>query len=186
MAFVVAGVKNAQRPDGFRGCQNGRPDVMLWTRRQWPACALVSEDSASDLLLAPPPACARQRPRATRTRPKSRTRCRRRPSRSPRAKQAFNRYCANCHGLNAEGSPGNDLTPEAPDLTDKAWKHGSTDGEIFNAIKNGVAPEFNMGAFGDQLKDEDIWKVVNYIRISGEEVEVRDCRLAGLEEPACA
>jgi len=34
-------------------------------------------------------------------------------------KQAFTRYCANCHGLNAEGSPGNDLTPEAPDLTDK-------------------------------------------------------------------
>lgn len=79
-------------------------------------------------------------------------------------KQAFNRYCANCHGLNAEGSPGNDLTPEAPDLTDKTWKHGSTDGEIFNSIKNGVAPDFNMGAFKDQLKDEDIWNVVNYIR----------------------
>jgi cbb3-type cytochrome c oxidase subunit III len=79
-------------------------------------------------------------------------------------KQAFTRYCANCHGLNAEGGPGNDLTPPAPDLTDKEWKHGSTDGEIFNSIKNGVAPDFNMGAFGDQLKDEDIWKVVNYIR----------------------
>jgi len=79
-------------------------------------------------------------------------------------KQAFNRYCANCHGLNGEGSPGNDLTPEAPDLTDKTWKHGSTDGEIFNSIKNGIAPDFNMGAFGDQLKDEDVWKVVNYIR----------------------
>lgn len=79
-------------------------------------------------------------------------------------KQSYTRYCANCHGLNAEGSPGNDLTPEAPDLTDKQWKHGSTDGEIFNSIKNGIGPEFNMGAFGDQLKDEDVWKVVNYIR----------------------
>jgi cbb3-type cytochrome c oxidase subunit III len=79
-------------------------------------------------------------------------------------KQAFNRYCANCHGLNGEGSPGNDLTPEAPDLTDKNWKHGSTDGEIFNSIKNGIAPDFSMGAFGDQLKDEDVWKVVNYLR----------------------
>ena len=39
-------------------------------------------------------------------------------------KQSFMRYCANCHGLNAEGSPGNDLTPEAPDLTGKS---GSTD-----------------------------------------------------------
>ena len=79
-------------------------------------------------------------------------------------KQTFTRYCANCHGLNAEGGPGNDLIPPAPDLTDKEWKHGSTDGEIFNSIKNGIPPDLNMGAFGDQLKDEDIWKVVNYIR----------------------
>jgi mono/diheme cytochrome c family protein len=79
-------------------------------------------------------------------------------------KQTYTRYCANCHGLNAEGGPGNDLTPPAPDLTDKEWKHGSTDGEIFSSIKNGVPPELNMGAFGDQLKDEEIWKVVNYIR----------------------
>ena len=79
-------------------------------------------------------------------------------------KLTFNRYCANCHGLNAEGSPGNDLTPEAPDLTDKVWKRGSTDGGIFTTIKNGVAPAFEMGAFGDQVKDEDIWKVVNYVR----------------------
>jgi cbb3-type cytochrome c oxidase subunit III len=79
-------------------------------------------------------------------------------------KASYTRYCANCHGLNAQGSPGNDLTPEAPDLTDKEWKHGSTDGEIFTNIKKGIGPEFNMGAFGDQLKDEDIWRVVNYIR----------------------
>ena len=82
-------------------------------------------------------------------------------------KQAFTRYCANCHGLNAEGGPGNDLTPAAPDLTDKDWKNGSTDGEIFTSIKNGVPPDFNMGAFGDQLKDEEIWTVVNYVRSLG-------------------
>jgi cbb3-type cytochrome c oxidase subunit III len=79
-------------------------------------------------------------------------------------KQSFNRYCANCHGLNAEGGPGNDLTPPAPDLTSNTWKHGSSDGEIFTTIKNGVAPDFNMGAFGDQLKDEELWNVVNYVR----------------------
>jgi cbb3-type cytochrome c oxidase subunit III len=79
-------------------------------------------------------------------------------------KQTFVRYCANCHGLNGEGSPGNDLTPEAPDLTGKSWKHGSTDGEIFSTIKNGVGPDFNMGKWGDQLKDEEIWNVVNYVR----------------------
>jgi mono/diheme cytochrome c family protein len=79
-------------------------------------------------------------------------------------KPVYQRYCANCHGLNLEGGPGNDLIPPAPDLTGKEWRHGSSDGEIFNTIKNGVPPELNMGAWGDQLKDQDIWNVVNYIR----------------------
>jgi hypothetical protein len=46
----------------------------------------------------------------------------------------------------------------------KEWKHGSTDGEIFSVIKNGVPPELNMIPFGDQIKDTEIWNVVNYIR----------------------
>jgi hypothetical protein len=29
---------------------------------------------------------------------------------------------------------------------------------IFDSIKNGVAPHFNMMPFKDQLKDPDIWK----------------------------
>ena len=79
-------------------------------------------------------------------------------------KRLYQRYCASCHGSNGEGGPGNDLIPAAPDLTDKEWKHGSTDGEIFSVIKNGVPPELNMVPFADQLRDTDIWNVVNYIR----------------------
>jgi mono/diheme cytochrome c family protein len=72
--------------------------------------------------------------------------------------------CAPCHGTNGEGGPGNDLIPAAPSLVDDMWDHGSTDGEIFDNIKNGVAPDFNMVPFKDQLKDEEIWTVVNYVR----------------------
>jgi cbb3-type cytochrome c oxidase subunit III len=79
-------------------------------------------------------------------------------------KQIFQKTCAPCHGLNAEGGPGNDLIPAAPDLTDDMWDHGSTDGTIFANIKNGVAPDFNMVAWKDKLKDDDIWNVVNYLR----------------------
>ena len=79
-------------------------------------------------------------------------------------KQIFQKSCATCHGINAEGGPGNDLIPAAPDLTDDVWDHGSTDGEIFDNIKNGVAPEFNMTPWKDSLKDADIWNVVNYLR----------------------
>jgi len=72
--------------------------------------------------------------------------------------------CAPCHGSTGEGGPGNDLIPAAPSLVDDMWDHGSTDGEIFDNIKNGVAPDFNMVPWKDQLKDEQIWQVVNYIR----------------------
>src|SRR5437762_2412266 len=79
-------------------------------------------------------------------------------------KQIFTRNCATCHGITAEGGPGNDLIPAAPDLTDDKWDHGSTDGEIFDVIKNGVAPDFNMIPWKDKLKDPDVWNVVNYLR----------------------
>jgi mono/diheme cytochrome c family protein len=72
--------------------------------------------------------------------------------------------CASCHGINGEGGPGNDLIPAAPSLVDAQWDHGSTDGEIFDNIKNGVGPDFNMVPYKDQLKDEEIWNVVNYLR----------------------
>jgi cbb3-type cytochrome c oxidase subunit III len=79
-------------------------------------------------------------------------------------KRLYQRHCASCHGANAAGGSGNDLIPAAPDLTDQEWKHGGSDGEIFSAIKNGIPPELNMIPFGDQLKDQEIWSVVNYIR----------------------
>jgi mono/diheme cytochrome c family protein len=72
--------------------------------------------------------------------------------------------CASCHGINGEGGPGNDLIPAAPSLVDDVWDHGSSDGEIFSNIKNGVAPDFNMVPFKDQLKDDEIWSVVIYLR----------------------
>ena len=78
--------------------------------------------------------------------------------------QLYRKNCAPCHGVKAEGGSGNDLIPASPDLTDATWDHGSTDGAIFHNIKNGVAPDFNMTPWKDQMKDDDIWNVVNYLR----------------------
>jgi len=72
-------------------------------------------------------------------------------------KQVYTRYCAVCHGVNAEGGSGSDISPPAPDLTDKEWKRGSTDGEIFSVIKNGVPPELSM----------EPWAIESRIRRSG-------------------
>lgn len=79
-------------------------------------------------------------------------------------KRTYLRTCASCHGATAQGGPGNDLIPAAPSLVDGTWAHGSTDGEIFDNIKNGVAPDFNMVPFKDKLNDTDIWNVVNFLR----------------------
>jgi mono/diheme cytochrome c family protein len=78
--------------------------------------------------------------------------------------QLYGRNCASCHGRNGQGGPGNDLIPAAPSLLGDGWTHGSTDGEIFTNIRNGVAPDFNMVPFKDKLKDDEIWNLVNYIR----------------------
>jgi len=79
-------------------------------------------------------------------------------------KQLYGRYCAVCHGINGQGGSGSDISAPAPDLTDKEWKNGSSDGEIFSVIKNGVPPDLNMEPWGDRIKDPDIWNLVNYIR----------------------
>ena len=79
-------------------------------------------------------------------------------------RKIFLRYCASCHGVNAEGGSGSDISPPAPDLTDADWEHGSTDGEIFHTIKNGVPPDLNMAPWADQIKDPDIWNVVNFVK----------------------
>ena len=79
-------------------------------------------------------------------------------------RQLYQRHCASCHGTSGEGGPGNDLIPAAPSLVGDEWAHGSSDGEIFSNIRNGVAPAFNMVPFKDKLKDDEIWTIVNYVR----------------------
>jgi mono/diheme cytochrome c family protein len=78
--------------------------------------------------------------------------------------QLYLRNCASCHGRNGQGGPGNDLIPAAPSLVGDKWDHGSTDGEIFTNIKNGIAPDFNMVPFKDKLKDDEIWNIVTFVR----------------------
>ena len=56
------------------------------------------------------------------------------PESLARGQSEYQRLCANCHGSNGKGGPGNDLTPPAPDLPGTEWKFGSSDGELFYTI----------------------------------------------------
>ena len=78
--------------------------------------------------------------------------------------QLYLKNCASCHGRNGQGGPGNDLIPAAPGLTGDKWDHGSTDQAIFDNIKNGIAPDFNMVPFKDKLKDDEIRSIIAFIR----------------------
>ena len=48
------------------------------------------------------------------------------------------------------------------DFTDTEWQHGETDGEIFLVIRDGVTAD--MLGYEDQIPEEDIWHLVNYIK----------------------
>jgi mono/diheme cytochrome c family protein len=64
--------------------------------------------------------------------------------------------CVACHGNNARGAVG-------PDLTDDEWMRAPSDEMIFNVIKNGRSGTL-MSPFKDALNDEQIWQVVAYLR----------------------
>lgn len=81
-------------------------------------------------------------------------------------KKLYARHCASCHGPNGKGDGGMALSGGTPsDLTDETWDYGSTDGEIFVAIKDGVSAD--MLAYKDKLNDKQIWQVVTFLRSIG-------------------
>jgi hypothetical protein len=51
-------------------------------------------------------------------------------------------------------------------LTDDKWEHGSTDGEIFVNIRDGVGVRGAMKGLNGKpgISDTDMWNVVNYMR----------------------
>jgi mono/diheme cytochrome c family protein len=81
-------------------------------------------------------------------------------------KKLYQRFCASCHGPQGKGDGGLALAGGTPsDLTDDTWDFGSTDGEIFVAIRDGVSAD--MLAYKEKLTEKQIWQVVNYLRSLG-------------------
>ena len=86
--------------------------------------------------------------------------------------QQYAKACAVCHGASGTGDGKLAAATAAygkrpSDLTDAVWDHGSTDGEIFVVIRDGIEPDFNMPGFKARLSETEIWNVVNYVRSLG-------------------
>src|SRR5262245_32673901 len=80
----------------------------------------------------------------------------------------YQKYCRFCHGADAKGN--GPMAPEGThpsDLTDEKWDRGSTDGEIFEVIRDGAGPKFDMKGFKSKLTEEEMWSIVNYVRSLG-------------------
>jgi mono/diheme cytochrome c family protein len=80
-------------------------------------------------------------------------------------KKLYDAQCASCHGATGkgDGKGGALLKPKPSDLTDSAWTHGGSDGEIFAVIRNGIK-QTGMTAFGSRITTQEIWNLVNYVR----------------------
>ena len=63
--------------------------------------------------------------------------------------------CYGCHGGHGGGGMG-------PSLRDQSWVYGSTDADIFNSIAQGRGK--GMPAWGTRIPQDQIWKIVAYIK----------------------
>jgi cytochrome c len=87
-------------------------------------------------------------------------------------KNVYDKYCAECHGVAGDGVSEKAKTlkeagqAKPSDLTDGIWDHGSTDGEIFINIRDGVGVSGAMKGLNGKpgISDTDMWNVVNYMR----------------------
>lgn len=84
-------------------------------------------------------------------------------------KEKYTVLCASCHGNSGKGDgpAAAALTPKPRSLADEKYMKTLSNEYLFKIIKNGgasVGKSPLMPAWGGQLKDQDIWNVVAYIR----------------------
>ena len=79
--------------------------------------------------------------------------------------RVYGRFCRSCHGVRGDGRGQNPSPGTRPaNLIDDEWVHGDSDGEIYNVIRQGVPPAYDMDAWEGRITDEEIWHVVNFLR----------------------
>jgi len=78
------------------------------------------------------------------------------PRAADEGRMMFRGSCSLCHGIKAEGGRG-------PDLTLGTFSVGEADADLYNVIANGSAGT-EMPEFGSRLEEENIWRLVTFLR----------------------
>jgi cytochrome c oxidase cbb3-type subunit III len=76
------------------------------------------------------------------------------PADVAQGQKTFRSHCAPCHGVNAEGGLG-------PNLSTGTFYHGSTDADLLRNIANGIEGTEMPGLF---YSPDRIWQVIAYLR----------------------
>jgi mono/diheme cytochrome c family protein len=83
-------------------------------------------------------------------------------------REVYLTHCASCHGKKGKGDGGQALGGGTPsDLTDASWDYGSTDGEIYWVIREGIESNADMLAYKKTLSEKEMWQIVIFIRSIG-------------------
>ena len=86
------------------------------------------------------------------------------------AGKIYKRKCKKCHGTKGDGkgSSAADLEIKPPDFTKPGYLAGIKDGQLYWILLKGGSEEAEMEAYGPgtdaNLSEEDLWKLVTYIR----------------------
>lgn len=78
-----------------------------------------------------------------------------------RGREVFAKSCAGCHGPHGSGGQRAGFDRPPPDLSDAEFQRSRTDAELLSVVRNGRG---QMPAFSRSLRDQDIRRVVSYLR----------------------
>ncbi len=82
-------------------------------------------------------------------------------------KMLYKKNCLSCHGSSGygDGPAGKDLNPRPANIANFSKMPMATDGYLFWTISEGGIPiRTAMPAFKSSLKEEEIWKIIIYLR----------------------
>jgi mono/diheme cytochrome c family protein len=86
-------------------------------------------------------------------------------------KKLYDRLCAECHGEKGDGDSeiaaamaSDEVRP--PNLIDDIWDHGSSDGDLFVSIRDGVGGPGAMKGLNGRpgIGPTEMWQMVNYVK----------------------
>lgn len=80
-------------------------------------------------------------------------------------KKLYRKNCSTCHGTrgNGKGPIGNSLVPKPTSFLHVSYTSQQPDHNFYWAVREG-SPGTAMPSFKSQLKEDEIWKIITYLR----------------------